>query len=152
VTSEFGWRFDARAAPHRLVPSVRARSSLAAVVVVALALGSGAALLYFVLQRTLLSGLDSAAVIRAGAVAGRLTANGPDELDAMLKATAVEGQVTQVLNPDGRVIADSSSRSHQGPITGLRPGPDQVLREKRGVFKITSSIRPFLVLTRGVRG
>ena len=114
MTSEHGWRFDAAAAPHRLIPSVRARSSLAAVLVVALALGSGAALLYFVLQRSLLSGLDTAATTTAGEVATQLNSNGVDGLDARLKATAIEGQLVQVLDASANVDRDVEFAAESG--------------------------------------
>lgn len=151
VTSEFGWRFDAAAAPARLIPSVRARSALAAMLVVALALGSGAALLYFVLQRSLLSGLDSAATARAGEVVSELRADGVNGLDAELKATGTEGQLVQVVNAEDEVVASSSSRAGEEPITDLRPPLGQVRQEKAGPFKILSAQRPFLVWTQAVR-
>jgi signal transduction histidine kinase len=146
-----GWRFDAATAPPRLLPSVRARSAVAAVLVVALALAAGAALLYFVLQRSLLSGLDSAATVRADEVVSQLQQNGPGDLDDRLKASARQGQQVQVVSPDGDVVANSDARDEQEPLTGLRPAPGQVLREDAGLRKILDRTRPFLVLTEGVQ-
>jgi signal transduction histidine kinase len=150
VDPEYRWRFEAAVAPHRLVASVRGRSAVAAVLVVALALAAGAALLYYVLQRQLLHGLDTAATVRAGEVATRLVAGGEGGLDAALKAGAREGQLVQVVDPAGRVVASSSGRPDQEPITGLTPAPGQVLREEAGLFKIVDDTRPFLALSRGV--
>ena len=151
VTSEHGWRFDAATAPPRLLPSVRARSAVAAVLIVAVALAGGAALLYFVLQRSLLSSLDAAATVRAEEVATKVESRGLDGLDADLKAAAPPGQVVQVVDPSGHVVATSDAHPDQGPFTGLRPAPGQVIREEAGLFKIVDGHRSFLALTRGVR-
>jgi signal transduction histidine kinase len=151
VTSEHGWRFDAAAAPHRLLPSVRARSAVAAVLVVAFALGAGAGLLYWVLQRSLLANLDQAATVRAQEVVTRLETRGPDGMDAELKGSDRHGQQVQVVSPEGQVVANSDSRPGQEALTGLRPAPGQVVREDAGLLKILDEERPFLALTRGVR-
>lgn len=150
VTSEHGWRFDAAAAPHRLLPSVRARSAVAAVLVVALALASGATLLYLVLQRSLFSGLDSAATGRSAEVAGRLVTSGEGSLDAELKAAERPAQLVQVVNPAGQVVASSSYNAGPGPITGLRPAAGQVTHEEAGPLKLLDDQRPFLAMARGV--
>ena len=151
VSSVHGWRFDAATAPPRLLPSVRARSAVAAVLVVALALAAGAALLYFVLQRSLLAGLDEAATVRAEEVVAQVEREGLDGLDARLKASGRQGQQVQVVNPNGDVVASSAARVEQGPLTGLRPAAGQVLREEAGLRKILDRQRPFLALTRGVQ-
>jgi signal transduction histidine kinase len=151
MTSEHGWRFDAAAAPHRLFPSVRARSAVASVLVVGLAFALASGVLYYVLQRSLLGGLDSAASVTASEVAARLVVVGEGNLNEELKqGTAREGQLIQVVNPKYGVVATSGSYD-QGAVTGLRPKDGQVLREKAGLFKITSDQRPFLALTRGVK-
>lgn len=153
VTSEHGWRFDAATAPHRLLPSVRARSAVAAVAIVALALGAGAGVLYFVLQRSLLGHLHSAAEVRAGEVVARIQARGLDGLDAELKATAGQGQVVQVVRSavGGDLVATSESKTGKSEYTGLRAAPGQVTREEAGVLKILDGRRPFLALASGVR-
>jgi signal transduction histidine kinase len=150
VTSEHGWRFEAAASPPRLIPSVRARSALVAVVVVAIALTLGAGVLYYVLQRSLLSGLDGTAAVKATEVTAELQRFGETGQDERLKANARESQWVQVISPYNQVVASSSSRQNQNPITSLRPRAGQSAREKAGPFKILSSQRPFLVLARGV--
>jgi signal transduction histidine kinase len=151
VTSEHGWRFDAAAAPPRLLPSVRARSAVVAVLVVALALAGGAVLLYYVLQRSLVSSLDLAATVRMQAVLAQITADGLTGLDAELKATVQQGQVVQVVGPADALVASSESRPDQGIYTGLRPRPGQVLREAAGPLKIIDGYRSFLAQASGVR-
>src|SRR5690349_841054 len=116
VTSEHGWRFDAATAPPRLLPSVRARSAVAAVLVVAVALAGGAGLLFYVLQHSLLSGLDSANAIRAREVVTGISEHaqvGLEGLDGELKVTARQGQVVQVVDPAGKLVASSDSRPDQ---------------------------------------
>jgi signal transduction histidine kinase len=150
VTTEHGWRFDAATAPPRLLPSVRARSAVAAVLVVALALACGAAVLYYVLQRSLLSGLDTAATIRVREVVAEIERDGLDGLGDDLKANARQGQVVQVVDPSGALIASSDSRADQVVYTGLRPAPGQLLREEAGLFKIVDADRSFLALAQGL--
>jgi signal transduction histidine kinase len=151
VTSDPGWRFEAAAAPPRLVPSVRARSALASLVVVALALGVGGAILFYVLQRSLIGGLDDGAAVRAAVVAEQLRVGGVGGLDGRLKSDDQESQLVQVVNQRNQVVASSGSRHRQEPISGLRAAGGEVRREDAGPFKIISTERPFLVLARGVR-
>ena len=150
-STQYGWRFDAEAAPHRLLPSVRARSTVSAVVVVGLALGLAGGLIFYVLQRSLISGLDQAADARVGEVAGQLELLGEGDLDTSLKKTQNQrdGQWVQVLR-DGGVVSSSTYDQGQGPITGIRPEAGQTIREAAGVLKIFDTDRPFLVVTRGV--
>ncbi|GAB3238773.1 sensor histidine kinase [Kineosporia babensis] len=151
MSTEHGWRFDAAAAPHRLLPSVRARSTVAAVVVVALALGLAGGLIFYVLQHSLISGLNQAADARVTEVAGRLELVGEGRLDEELKKAQNQrdNQWVQVLKGDD-LVSSSSWSEGQHPITGLRPQIGETIREEAGVFKIFDTERPFLVVTRGV--
>ncbi|MBT0768140.1 HAMP domain-containing protein [Kineosporia sp. J2-2] len=151
MSSEHGWRFDAAAAPHRLLPSVRARSTVSSVLVVGMALALAGGLIFYVLQHALISGLNQAADARLNEVAGQLELLGEGELDDSLKKTQNQrdGQWVQVLKGDS-VVSASTYDDDQGPITGLRPGVGEVLREDAGVLKIFDTDRPFLVVTRGV--
>jgi signal transduction histidine kinase len=155
------WRFEAESAPHRTLPSVRARSALAAGLVVALTLGAGTAVLFYLLQRTMLSSLDQAATSRAADFADRISVIGEQDLDATLKETRRDDQVVQVIDARNRVVA--SSRSSAGidgdrdgrtgddaPLTGLRAQPGQVVREHAGPRKILDRARPYIVLAHGV--
>lgn len=152
MSSEYGWRLDAAAAPHRLLPSVRARSTLFAVLVVSLAMALAGGLIFYVLQRSLIAGLNRAADARVNEVAGQLDLLGEGELDEQLKKTQNQrdAQWVQVLRGDD-VVSSSTYDEHQNPITGLRPGDGEVLREEAGVLKIFDTDRPFLAVTRGVR-
>jgi signal transduction histidine kinase len=151
MSTEHGWRFDAAAAPHRLLPSVRARSTVAAVLVVGLALGLAGGLIFFVLQRSLIGGLNRTADVRVDYVAGQLDILGEGELDSYLKKTQnqSEGQWVQVLRGNA-VVSNTDYNPDQGPITGLRPAAGQTIREDAGILKIFDTRRPFLVVTKGV--
>ena len=153
------WRYEAATAPVRTMPSVRARSVLAAGLVVALALGAGSAVLFYVLQRSMLNGLDQAAVARASDIADRVTVIGESDLDAQLKLTARDDQIVQVVNAQGAVVAtsrksvDADGDGQPGddePFTGLRASPGQVVREHAGPRKRSDPQRPYRGRARGV--
>jgi len=151
MSSEQGWRFAAAAAPRRLLPSVRARSTVFAVLVVGLALVLAGGLIFYVLQRSLIAGLNRAADSRVDEVTGQLELLGEGDLDTQLKKTQNQrdSQWVQVLR-EGRVVSSSTWDEPQIPITGLTPAAGEVLREEAGVLKIFDTSRPFLVVTRGV--
>ncbi|GAA3618586.1 ATP-binding protein [Kineosporia mesophila] len=151
MSTEYGWRFDAAAAPRRLLPSVRARSTVSAVLVVGLGLTLAGGLIFYVLQRSLIGGLNRAADARVSEVAGQLELIGEGDLDTQLKKeqNQRDGQWVQVLRGDA-VVSASTWDSDQGPITGLRPKVGQTIREEAGLLKILDTTRPFLVVTRGV--
>lgn len=140
------------------MPSVRARSVLAAGLVVALALGAGAAALFFVLQRSMLRSLDQAASARASDIADRVTVIGEGGLDRQLKLTARDDQIVQLVNSRGAVVATSRAASADAarqpgddrPFTGLRARPGQIEREHAGPRKLFDQKRPYLVLVSGV--
>jgi signal transduction histidine kinase len=152
------WRYEAATAPVRTMPSVRARSVLAAGLVVALALGAGAAVLFYVLQRSMLNSLDQAADARASDIADRVTVIGEDGLDQQLKVTARDDQIVQLVNSHGKVVASSRSKvdAKDGQLgddrafTGLRAQPGLVQHEHVGPRKIFDKQRPYIVLARGV--
>lgn len=137
-------------APRRAWFGVRARSSLAAVLVVALALLVGGAVLLFILDRTLISGVQSGAATRASDIARQLQADGAEGLDAELRANATEGTVVQVVTSDGQVVASSSTRASTRPLSGLRPAPDEVALGAVERVQLADEDDPYLLLVRGV--
>ena len=99
--------------------TVRVRTTLAAVVVVGLAVGVGALVLMAVLRDTLtrevrnaarLRGQDVAAVLGSGAGPGPLAVGDAEEL------------LIQVLDADGRVVRASANAVGLPPVARLRPG------------------------------
>ncbi|GAB3598497.1 ATP-binding protein [Angustibacter peucedani] len=136
--------------PTRPWSGVRARSALAAVVVVAIALVTGAVLLLTILQRNLIGGVQQAAQSRANEVAQQLVDEGPSSLVADLRADAQEGHVVQVLDGSGLVVASSSDRTGDAPLTTLRPRAGGELQSSVSRLELLEQERPYLVVARGV--
>lgn len=119
--------------------------------VVALALAGGAALLLFLLQRALISGVDAAASARAGEVASLLRAEGVEGLDQDLAQNTRQSQLVQVVDQTGAVVASSSARAAHQPLSTLRPADGQVRRRELSRIQILDDDDdPYLVVTRGV--
>jgi signal transduction histidine kinase len=105
--------------------TVRVRTTVAATLVVGLAMLVGALVLVAVLRETLtrevrtaakLRARDVAAVLQSGAGPGRLAVDDPEDL------------LIQVLDADGRVVASSPNEVGLAPLTGLRPGQSVEVR------------------------
>jgi len=100
--------------------SVRVRTTVAATVVVGVAMGVGALLLVSVLRQALTREVGTAALLRAADVvavlesgaqpAPALTVDDPDDL------------LIQVLDGDGRVVASSANVNGLAAVARLRPG------------------------------
>jgi signal transduction histidine kinase len=103
----------------RLPGTVRVRTTLAAVLVVGVALAVGGVMLVAVLQGALTGEVLAATRLRATEVAGDLEAGVPPEGLAVGEA---EDLLIQVVDERGQVVA--SSRNVQGlpPVARLRPG------------------------------
>lgn len=129
---------------------VRGRAALAAIAVVAAGLVLGGALLLFLLNRTLVASVDSSALFRADAVSRTLTASGPVGVRAELVANAPVGEVVQLLDDTGSVVASSSARSAEVPLSGLRPAPGTVSRTEVARIQLLDIDNPSLFLAEGV--
>ena len=107
---------------------VRGRSTIAAVVVVAAGLGVGTATFLGLLQRELISSVQTAATTRAAEVTAQMRQGGITGLPAELtSASARGGQIVQVIDDSGRVVAASSDRAGAGPLTTIRPGNGRIV-------------------------
>lgn len=98
--------------------TLRARTTVAACVVVALALAVGALGLVVVLRRSLVANIDAAAGARAADIAAQ-AAQG--ELPSTLAVRGGEEALVQVVDGGGRVLASSANLNGQEPITRWRP-------------------------------
>ncbi len=106
----------------RLRPaSVRIRTTLASVLVVGVALVSGAAWLVQAHHHALARDVEATAVLRSDDVAAAL-ADGT--LPEVLASPLEDETVVQVVGPDGAVVAASSNITGEGAITGLVAPPD----------------------------
>ncbi|MGN6612543.1 MAG: sensor histidine kinase [Angustibacter sp.] len=113
--------------PHAPAIGVRGRSVLASVVVVTLALSLAAFVFITQLERALLSGVEQDATAQALQVAGQVHRDGARGLDEKVAATARGGQVVQVVDGSGSVVAASSRRARTRPLSSARPAVGQVL-------------------------
>lgn len=94
---------------------ISARSALVAATVVFVALAVAGAGLALVLYRTMLSGIDTAAATRMGAIAQQVAQRGPDGVDPALFDTDPRVVAIQVIAADGAVVR----RSQSAPDTPL---------------------------------
>lgn len=97
-------------------PGVRGRITLAATIVVAVALTLGGLAFVVLLQRDLLTGVDRAAHARAQDIAG-LGAGG---IPSVLPSPQDNGGVVQVLDATGRVVAASANIEGEPPLSRPR--------------------------------
>lgn len=104
---------------------------MAAVVVVGLAIGSGAFALVWVMQRTLIGDLRDVTAVRAAEISSILEAG--DE--PTLVVGEADEQLVQVLDAGGRVVAASANAEGLAAVADLTPGEavrvDGVLGDER---------------------
>lgn len=128
---------------------VRARSTAAAVVVVALALAVGAAVFVVLLQRALIAGVQEEATSRAAEVAAQVRTEGVTRLDQDLSSTTRGGQLVQVVDPAGTVVAASSDRALRAPLSNARPADGQVVDVRISRVPLFDDDSPYLVVVAG---
>lgn len=136
-------------ASARFLRGVRGRSALAAVLVVALGLGLGASAFVFLLQRELISTVQSDATTRATAVASQIARDGVDGADSDLSATGGT-QIVQVVDSAGRVVLASSDRARLRPLSEVRPGSGQVRDVRASRLTLLDDDDPYLLAVAGV--
>ncbi|HET6984988.1 MAG TPA: HAMP domain-containing sensor histidine kinase, partial [Kribbella sp.] len=129
--------------------SVRSRSTAAAVIVVAVALALGATILLLLLQRALITGVSDAADGRVADVASQLTEEGTAGLALDLSESTRPGQLVQVLDPSGRVVAASSTRVDSTPLTDLRPANGVLVRAEVGDMPLLDDDHAYLIVAEG---
>ena len=125
---------------------VRLRSALAAAVVVVVATLLTGGVLLITARKVLLNNITAAATDRATQVAAGLRAG--DDLTALLRPSARERRVVQVVGVDGEITAASDALGGLGPISPLRPFAGQRLREQRRLA--FAHDEPFLIVAVGV--
>ena len=129
--------------------SVRSRSTAAAVIVVAVAMMLGAAALLLLLQRALITEVSDAAEARVAEVAQQVSEDGTAGLTPALAESTRSGQLIQVLDPAGRVVAASSTRVGTTPLTDLRPPAGALLRAEVGEMPLIDDDHSFLIVAQG---
>jgi signal transduction histidine kinase len=115
----------------RRVATIRARTTIAACVVVALALAVSAILVLAVLRRSLVDNVDRATQARAEDVAASVQQR---SLPTTPLAPGEEDTIVQVVTPSGDVENASANFTHRGPITDAHPrGARPERRTMRGL-------------------
>ncbi|HEY3001078.1 MAG TPA: ATP-binding protein, partial [Kribbellaceae bacterium] len=128
---------------------VRGRSTAAAVAVVAVALALGAAVLLLLLQRTLVTSVADQAQARAVDVASQVREEGDGGLARELIANIRPTQLIQVVDQRDRVIASSSPRTHEAPLSADRPPSGQTVSNQVGGMPLLDDDHPYLIVARG---
>ncbi|MCU1569362.1 MAG: ATP-binding region, ATPase domain protein [Naasia sp.] len=131
---------DADRAPwwQRFV-GVRARSAVAASLIVAVALAVASGALILLLQRTLADSIDAAVTDRIREVASQLqalpddpsTPAGADAVGEVVRAASRQGAVLQVLSSSGSVVGQSPQIEGEPPLAPPVAVADGLLRENR---------------------
>jgi signal transduction histidine kinase len=107
---------------------VRLRSALAASVVVMVASLLAGGVLLITARTVLLNNVTAAATDRAAQVVTAL--GGGDDLSALLRPSARERTVVQVIDAAGGVAAASGALAGEAPISALRPAAGQRVHEQ----------------------
>ena len=128
---------------------VRARSTWAALFVVAAALAIGAAVLLLLLQRTLITSVADQAESRAFDVAGQVSEDGETGLAKELVENTRVSQLIQVVNAQNKVVANSSPKGAGEPLTESRPAVGQSVQDEVGEMPLLDDDSPYLIVARG---
>jgi signal transduction histidine kinase len=125
---------------------VRLRSALAAAVVVAIASLLAGGVLLVTARGILLDNVNTAANDKAAQIAAAL--KGGTDLNTLLRPTARDRTVVQVLDAAGRVEAASDALAGQTAISTLNPRPGQRVKEQRHLPGVREE--PFWIVAQGV--
>ncbi len=130
---------------------VRGRSTVAAVLVVAAGLGIGGATFIVLLQRELISTVQQAATAQAREVAAQLRQEGIAGIRGDLATgTPRGGQVVQVVDASGTVVAASNERAQAEPLTDVSPPNGQVRDVRASGLALLDDDDPYLLVVAGV--
>jgi signal transduction histidine kinase len=108
------------------VGTIRARTTIAACVVVAIALAISALLVLAVLRRSLVDNVDRATQARAEDIAASARQR---SLPSTPAVPGEEDAIVQVVDPSGHVVSASANIRGRGPITNARPRDTRPLRK-----------------------
>jgi HAMP domain-containing protein len=125
---------------------VRLRSALAAAVVVAIASLLAGGVLLVTARGILLDNVNSAANDKAAQIAAALKAE--TDLNTLLRPTARDRAVVQVLDAGGQVEAASDALAGETAISTLSPGPGKRIKEQRHLPGVHEE--PFWIVAQGV--
>lgn len=130
---------------------VRGRSALAAVVVVAVGLVLASATFLGLLQRELTATVQASGTARATEVVDQLRSQGVAGLSASLKGTTRGGQIVQVVDAAGEVVAASTDRAAATTMTDVRPADGKTRDVQASRLSLLDDDDPYLLVVSGVR-
>jgi signal transduction histidine kinase len=125
---------------------VRLRSALAAAVVVAIASLLAGAVLLVTARGILLDNISTATSDRATQIAAGLKTG--SDLNTLLRPSARDRTVVQVIDVAGQVVGRSDALAGQGPISAMRPSPGDHDKEERRLPG--DHDEPFRIVAEGV--
>lgn len=128
---------------------IRGRSTAVVVLVLAVTLLAGAVAFLTLLQRELLATARGAAHSQAGEVVAQLRQGGVPAVDQLLDATTRAGQLIQVVDDTGSIVAASSRRAEQRPLTSVTAGAGQVVDVPAGRLPLIDDDAPYLLVVAG---
>ena len=129
---------------------VRARSTVFAAIVIALATAMGSILLYLLLQRALVSSAQTVAASRAVDVARRAESKSMSEVQEDLVRNTKESQLIQVIDSNGSIVASSSERAATKSLSTLRPAAGTTVSNRVDTLRFLEKGTPYLITARGV--
>jgi len=135
---------------RRLRAGVRTRSAAFATLVVAVVMIAGSVVLILLLQAGVRADVRGAADARVGEVTSRVHEGDAAALQRDVALRTHEGQLVQVIDPSGRIVAASSARARLRRLTDMHPAPGTA-RSTRAVLPALGGRRAYLVVARGVR-
>lgn len=106
---------------------MRWRSTVAAVIVVGLALIAGAAALLLVLHHSLVSSVNDTASQRAADISAQISADDIVAARPTIDASAGDGTLVQVISGTDTVVMSSPSLDGEPPISATRPAPGKTV-------------------------
>lgn len=134
----------------RLPRGIRLRTTVAATVVVALALLSASVALVLLQRQQLIDGRTEVAKQQIDTIAEEIDDRGLDAVNAnALKLAVGDAALLQILGPDGAVLLSTDDDYSTQPITARTPPPDETTEQT--VPSLPDDAEPFVVVARGVR-
>jgi signal transduction histidine kinase len=130
---------------------IRKRATATAVAVVAAALLIGGIILLVLLQASLIATTEAAARQKAQDVITQIADQDVGEAAQYIMSTAHSGQIVQIVDPAGAVIAGSVPAAARTPLTALRPGRGQTLTQDVPSLQSIGEEDEFLIVASGVQ-
>lgn len=129
---------------------IKRRSVLSAVVVVGTALMAGAVLLLWLLQSALISTATTNLESRAADIASSITELDGRGAQSVLTDDRRPGELSQVLDASGTVIAWSAGRLKDQPLSALRPADGVAQTERLAELSHLEDPDSYLLVARGL--